>query len=870
MVKAIHTDGEGAIVALKQEIENSRQVEINPRGPGQHVHIVERKIRTIKETVRGVLHSLGFKLCNMLLMWLVLYAVSRINLFPNKTGYSNISPREAFTGRRADVTKDARIAFGDYAQAFNPHVQKNGLEARTDAVIALQPLHTGSVKFLSLTSGRVVTRDQWTQLPMPDAVITFLNNLAIKQVKGEKQDDLVFKMGSSNLAMQDQVADMPVENINELKPIQLMEVVPADEDIVEQNNTVNTIVPLDEAVITDILPEQLNSDVNQDQLEPLATQANQVTETNEIKAEEQVSGQEPTTAENHVPQHRYSTRSSNRGEQRTRFNPLDHSIVESDKLKNFYALHITVSTAIKKLGDKAFIAIRKELQQLLDKTVFEFKHENQLSNRQLKKIIRSSMFLKEKFDAAGIFEKLKARLVAGGDMQDRNLYEDVSSPTASLSSLLMVAAIAALEERIVITCDITGAYLNATMGDIEVLMSLDSRISSILISMHPELKQYLTNKGTMIVRLRKALYGCIESAKLWYQLLSETLIEFGFQQNTCDKCVFNKDINGVQCTIVVYVDDLFISCKCQQTIDDVYGHIKEKFKEVTRHDGNNHSYLGMNFDFSTKGEAKITMNGYINDVLRAANIKSSATTPATEHLFEIRDNVELLSTTEKEYFHSMVAKLLYLAKRARPDIMPAVPFLTTRVLNPNKDDLAKLERVLKYLYGTKEIGIRLKPTPNQSPTITAWIDASHAVHHDMRGHSGTIIAIGEGPCFVRSSKQKSNTKSSTESELLAISDDASQVIWCRNFLIAQGYELPPAKIYQDNMSTIALIKNGRANADKSRHINIRHFWLKNKIEDDEITIDHLKTDKMKSDILTKPLQGSLYIHMRDDLLNWYV
>jgi hypothetical protein len=104
----------------------------------------------------------------------------------------------------------------------------------------------------------------------------------------------------------------------------------------------------------------------------------------------------------------------------------------------------------------------------------------------------------------------------------------------------------------------------------------------------------------------------------------------------------------------------------------------------------------MQWDFSHHGEVKVTMEGFTSELCRSADIKSIVNTPASDQLFVIRD-VPLLSPSDKEEFHSTVAKILYLAKRVRPDILLPTSFLSTRVQCPTDDDRAKLQRVLRYL-----------------------------------------------------------------------------------------------------------------------------------------------------------------------------
>ncbi len=115
----------------------------------------------------------------------------------------------------------------------------------------------------------------------------------------------------------------------------------------------------------------------------------------------------------------------------------------------------------------------------------------------------------------------------------------------------------------------------------------------------------------------------------------------------------------------------------------------------------------------------------------------------------------------------------------------------------------------------------------------------------------------------KSTKQKLNTKSSTEAELVGASDYLPSTIWAKNFLSAQGYELDENLFQQDNMSAIRLEKNGRASAgQKSRHINIRYFWIMDRLESEGITVEHCPTLQMLADFFTKPLQGSLFRKFR--------
>jgi hypothetical protein len=200
---------------------------------------------------------------------------------------------------------------------------------------------------------------------------------------------------------------------------------------------------------------------------------------------------------------------------------------------------------------------------------------------------------------------------------------------------------------------------------------------------------------------------------------------------------------------------------------------------------------------------------YLNDVLRnfPEHLGATATSPAVEHLFKVRDENEahFLPEEQAQDFHHVVAQLLFLSSRARRDIQMAVAFLCTRVKRPDEDDWGKLKRVLKYLKGTR--GLKLTLTVGDLSIIQWWVDASYAVvHEDCRGHTGAMMSLRKGAVTSFSTKQKINGKSSTEDELIRVDDAMPRILWTKYLIEAQGYTVEHNKLYQDNKSAILLEK----------------------------------------------------------------
>ena len=164
--------------------------------------------------------------------------------------------------------------------------------------------------------------------------------------------------------------------------------------------------------------------------------------------------------------------------------------------------------------------------------------------------------------------------MAGGDQQDKGLYENLSSPTSSTSSVLTVAAIAASEGRSVITIDIGCADIAPT--GIQVHMRLDRVMTQMLMQIDPTYQQYVEADGSMVVQLDKALYGCVEAAALWYADLRLKLEKDGFVANSYDACVLDKlGADGVQITIAVHVDDLLVTSSSNDNLASLERYLLE-------------------------------------------------------------------------------------------------------------------------------------------------------------------------------------------------------------------------------------------------------------------------------------------------------
>lgn len=428
--------------------------------------------------------------------------------------------------------------------------------------------------------------------------------------------------------------------------------------------------------------------------------------------------------------------------------------------------------------------------------------------------------------------KMKGRACANGSKQKRYLKhgESISSPTVSLEAIIGTLLIDAKEGRDVAIFDIPGAYLHAEMpADKKLLMVFIDEFVDIMCDVNEEYKKYVIHKNgkkVLYVRILRAIYGCIESALLWYQLYAKILKGMGFKLNAYDKCVANKMINGKQCTIAWYVDDNKISHEDPKVVTEILEVMKNHFGDLVISSGDVHDLLGMKIKINRKNKnISIDMREQLSEAFETfeEEITGNVSSPANRHLFVSYDGISPeLDEKRSKIFHSVVAKLLFIMKRGRPDIETAISFLMTRVSKSDEMDWQKLKRCLRFIKGTFD-DVRIIGADSLHD-LHVWVDASHAVHENMRGHTGGTMSMGTGTIHCKPSKQKLNTRSTTESELVGVSEYLPYTIWKTNFWKEQGYEVRNHIIYQDNESAIKMERNGRNSCTgNSRHIDIKYF-----------------------------------------------
>ena len=541
-----------------------------------------------------------------------------------------------------------------------------------------------------------------------------------------------------------------------------------------------------------------------------------------------------------------------------------------------FAQQYIVQRGLKKFGQRGTDAATKEMDQLHRRNCFTPIDVATMTIKEKQKTVDALMFLGEKRD-----KSVKGRMVYNGKPTREWLSrEDSTSPTAALESIMLTAIVDAKEGRDVMSCDIPNAFIqtklpNIKEGDERVIMKITGVLVDLLVDISPEVYGpyvvYDRHKKALYVQVLRGLYGMLVAALLWYTDLRKDLEGKGYVFNPYDPCVANKLIDGLRHTVRFHVDDIMSSHMDPRVNDEFEKWLNQMYGshgKVTATRGDVHEYLGMTFDFSVKGKVMIDMIAYMEAMVDDFSTKfkpsDTAPSPAPENLFAEGEGEDLEKQRSEEY-HTFVAKGLFACKRARPDIHPTIAVLCTRVKKPNEDDWTKLNRLLKYINGTRKDKLIL--SADDLHVIKWYVDCAFAVHPDFKSHTGGSMTYGQGSPISMSRKQKLNTRSSTEAELVGPDDLSTLILWTRLFMEAQGYEIEKNILYQDNKSTILLEENGKKSSSKrTRALNIRYFFLTDQIQKGNLMVEYLPTSEMVADYFSKPLQGKLFQKFRKSIM----
>jgi uncharacterized protein YuzE len=304
--------------------------------------------------------------------------------------------------------------------------------------------------------------------------------------------------------------------------------------------------------------------------------------------------------------------------------------------------------------------------------------------------------------------------------------------------------------------------------------------------------------------------------------------------------------------ITVWVDDLLLFATSDELMQQTKSDLCTEW-EITDL-GEPTKIIGIEI---TQAEDSITISQkvYIESILKREGLSeiNSVTTPLDPNI-KLEPNPDGSEGNRSNSFARLLGELQFLANNTRPDISFAVNRLAAYTANPSLQHVTTLKRILRYLAGTKNLGITYSKNLNENSNIFhGFADAAFANHDDLKSTSGYVFSAAGGAITWKSKKQTTIALSSTEAEYVALSEAGREACWLRNLFEELGYPQEfPTLIKGDNDGSISMAKNHQFH-NRSKHIAIRWHWVRELVEHGLITIENCRDPQQTADILTKAL-----------------
>ncbi|GJV75544.1 putative ribonuclease H-like domain-containing protein [Tanacetum coccineum] len=458
------------------------------------------------------------------------------------------------------------------------------------------------------------------------------------------------------------------------------------------------------------------------------------------------------------------------------------------------------------------------------------------------KVIGTKWVYRNKRDERGVVVRNKARLVAQGYTQEEGIdYDEVFAPVARIEAIRLFLAFASFMGFIVYQMDVKSAFLYGTIDE-EVYVS---QPPGFVDPDHP----------TKVYKVVKALYGLHQAPRAWYATLSTFLEKHGYKRGTIDKTLFikrdKKDIMLVQ----VYVDDIIFGSTNKSWCDEFEALMKSRFQMSSM--GELTFFLGLQVK-QNKGGIFISQDKYVAEILKKfdlVNVKAAITPMETK--VPLTKDEEAIDV-DVHLYRSMIGSLMYLTA-SRPDIMYAVCVCSRFQVTPKTSHLNAVKRIFKYLKGKSNLGLWY---PRESPfDLEAFSDSDYGGSNlDRKSTTGGCQFLGQRLISWQCKKQTIVATSTTEAEYVAAANCCGQVLWVQNQLLDYGFNFMNTKIHIDNESTICIVKNPVYHS-KTKHIEIRHHFIRDCYEKKLISVEKIHTDLNVADLLTKPFDGPRFNYL---------
>lgn len=482
-------------------------------------------------------------------------------------------------------------------------------------------------------------------------------------------------------------------------------------------------------------------------------------------------------------------------------------------------------------------------------------------------VIGCRMILRNKLNPDGTIQRRKARLVAQGFNQQPGIhFNETFAPVTRLGSVRLMISLAARYKMKIQQLDVTTAYLNGFLEEdvymetpkyldelLEIIIQTDR--DKIMVGKAKSMLQDLGSEGRVCL-LKKALYGLRQAGRCWYRRFDQVLRKCHAVPTFADPCFYHIGKGENMLLIAVYVDDVLIASRDQKAINNIVKDISQHFD--IKNLGEVSYCLGI--EFSREGSA-ITMRqgGYIDEILKKFKMEecNTVSTPMDLSTKLDQETTERSEVEQNLPYREIMGCLTYLATSTRPDIAFVASYLSQFNACYGEAHWKAAKRVLRYLKGTKDIGLVYK---GDSENLRGFVDSDWGnCHIDRRSYSGFVFMLNGCAITWDSRKQRTVALSTCEAEYMALTEGAKEALFLQRFLNELGFpDLGNVTIFSDNLGSIKLAENPVFH-NRSKHIDIRYHYIRNLLKEGKLKIEHVSTTDMVADVMTKGLPKSTHL-----------
>ena len=359
-----------------------------------------------------------------------------------------------------------------------------------------------------------------------------------------------------------------------------------------------------------------------------------------------------------------------------------------------------------------------------------------------------------------------------------------------------------------------------------------------------------SSRPDAVCLLKRSLYGLKQSPRCWNTTLDTGLRELQFTPTTADPCIYTGTVQKHEVILGVYVDDMLIACSSSQVCQEVKKMVSTKF--AIKDLGTVSFFLGVSIHQSEQ-QIKLNQPTYISNILARFGMEDchpiGIPMGPTDTLTQ-RSEGE--ARADQVLYQQIIGSLMYLSTATRPDISYAVHRLARYAADPSAAHLNAARKVLRYLKGSKELGLRYFKT--DAIKLACFCDSDWAgCPESSRSTSGLVCLLSGGPVCWLSRRQRLVTKSTAEAEFVALSETVCEVVWLRQLLDDLGrFQEGPTPIYEDNAAAVVLANNPTSH-QRTKHIMVKLRFVGDRIANGTVQVQQIPTTEQIADGLTKPL-----------------